>query len=69
MLNTEAVTVGQLKQAVGQRLAKDQYQLIRSKYPLLHQSTGDTYWLEWAANNESEDTVFLDDVIVNVYTN
>ena len=54
------VTVGELKEAVGQRLAEIQDQLIRISYAVFHQSTREPYWVEWAAENLSEDADILD---------
>ena len=63
LLNTAAVTVGELKEAVGKRLAYDNPpiigsidQLIRISCAVPHQSTGEPQWVVcWDAEIESED--------------
>ena len=60
------MTVGELKEAVGQRLAEFPMiigsidQLIRIWYAVPHQSTREPYGVEWAAENLSEDADILD---------
>ena len=71
LLTTEAVTVGELKEAVGQRLAYDNPpiigsidQLIRISYAVPHRSTGEPQWVVcWDAEDEYEDgTTKLPDI-------
>ena len=66
LLNTAAVTVGELKEAVGQRLAEFPMiigsidQLIRISYAVLHQSTREPHWVVIDAENVSEDADIID---------
>ena len=63
LLNTAAVTVGELKEAMGQRLAYDNPpvigsidQLIRISCAVPHQSTGEPQWVVcWDAEDVYED--------------
>ena len=70
LLNTAAVTVGELKEAVGQRLSDNPPmigsidELIRISYAVPHQSTGEPQWVVcWDAEDEYEDgTTKLPDI-------
>ena len=62
LLNTAAVTVGELKEAVGQRLSDNPPmigsidELIRISYAVRHQSTGEQHWVVcWDAEDVYED--------------